>query len=237
MIKISRTKIELFVDCPRCFYLDIVKGIKRPRSLPYTLNNAVDTLLKKEFDRHRAFKTQHSIQREYGLNIFPSDHPMLEKWQQSIHHGVIHKDEVLGFHIYGGIDDLWENEVGEYFVVDYKATAKETPIAELPEYANSYRRQMEIYQWLLRKNGLKVSNTAYFVFATGDITALEFNNKLNFTTNLITYEGDDTWVDGTLNEIYQILRAKEIPEANRKCEYCSYNGKLLKLLKSNILIK
>lgn len=222
MVKLSRSKIQLYLDCPRCFYLDIVKGVKRPKSLPYTLNNAVDTLLKKEFDRHRALKTQHPLQRTNGLEVFPSDHSMLDKWRQSIHHGVIYKDVEKGFHIYGGIDDLWQNESEEYFVVDYKATAKDTPIEVLPDYANAYRRQMEIYQWLLRKNGLKVSNTAYFVYATGDTTAHGFNNQLNFTTNLIAYEGDDSWVDGVLEDIYQTIGSNEIPVGNGKCEYCSF---------------
>ena len=53
MIKISRSKIDLFLECPRCFYLDVVKKIKRPPGFPFNLNNAVDMLLKKEFDRHR----------------------------------------------------------------------------------------------------------------------------------------------------------------------------------------
>lgn len=229
MKKISRSKIDLFIECPRCFYLDVVKGIKRPRSLPLTLNNAVDTLLKKEFDYYRSRGTQHPIQKKFGLNVFPSNHPMIDKWRQALHHGVIYKDEGLDLHIYGGIDDLWENEMGEYFVVDYKATAKSTPVIELPEWADGYKRQIEVYQWLLRKNGLKVSDTAYFVYATGDTNALEFNNQLNFTTNLIALEGDDSWVDSMLNKIYQILGTKEIPLSKERCEYCGYFEKSLSL--------
>ena len=192
--------------------------------MPYTLNNAVDTLLKKEFDRHRASKSQHPIQRGYGLDVFPSDHPMLDKWRQSIHHGVIYKDEEKGFHIYGGIDDLWQNEVEEYFVVDYKATAKETPLDVLPDYASSYRRQMEVYQWLLRKNGLKVSDTAYFVYATGDTSAHAFNNQLSFTTNLIAYLGDDSWVDGVIKDIHRTIHTEFEPRDSEKCEFCKFRN-------------
>jgi len=54
MIKLSRIKIDLFVECPRCFYLDMVKKIKRPQVAPLNLNNVIDTLLKREFDVHRA---------------------------------------------------------------------------------------------------------------------------------------------------------------------------------------
>ena len=48
--RLSRSKLELFLECPRCFYLDRVRGIGRPPGFPFNLNSAVDTLLKKEFD-------------------------------------------------------------------------------------------------------------------------------------------------------------------------------------------
>ena len=51
--KISRSKFFNFLTCKRCFYLDRVKGLKEPSSPPYTLNNTVDELLKKEFDKLR----------------------------------------------------------------------------------------------------------------------------------------------------------------------------------------
>jgi len=48
--KVSRSKIELFTQCPRCAYLDLKLGVKRPETPTFTLNNAVDALLKREFD-------------------------------------------------------------------------------------------------------------------------------------------------------------------------------------------
>jgi hypothetical protein len=48
--KLSRSKIDLFLECPRCFYLDNKLGLKRPPGYPFALNSAVDLLLKKEFD-------------------------------------------------------------------------------------------------------------------------------------------------------------------------------------------
>lgn len=92
MIKISRSKIDLFLECPRCFYLDIQKKIKRPPGFPFNLNNAVDSLLKKEFDRHREAGTKHPIQIEFGVDAIPANHPMIDKWRQSMQHGVIFKD-------------------------------------------------------------------------------------------------------------------------------------------------
>jgi hypothetical protein len=54
--ELSRSKIDLFLECARCFYLDRRLGIGRPDSFPFTLNNAVDALLKKEFDELEMMK-------------------------------------------------------------------------------------------------------------------------------------------------------------------------------------
>ena len=51
--RLSRSKFSDFLTCKRCFYLEQVKGLKNLDTLPFTLNNAVDALCKKEFDFHR----------------------------------------------------------------------------------------------------------------------------------------------------------------------------------------
>ena len=233
MQKISRSKIDLFLNCPRCFYLDVAKGIKRPPGFPFSLNNAVDALLKKEFDLHRAAGTPHPIQTKFDVDAIPSNHPMIDKWRQSMQHGVIYKDTEKDLHLYGGIDDLWINSNGEYHVVDYKATAKEQPVTELAEWTIGYKRQMEIYQWLLRKNGLPVSNTAYFVYCTGDPTREAFDNMLHFTAHVIPYEGDDSWIENTVAELHSCLQSPTIPDKSESCDYCNFFKKLYAELRND----
>ncbi|HVY67280.1 MAG TPA: hypothetical protein VHA30_00050, partial [Patescibacteria group bacterium] len=46
--RLSRSKIDLFLNCPRCFYLDRRLGVALPPGFPFALNSAVDHLLKKE---------------------------------------------------------------------------------------------------------------------------------------------------------------------------------------------
>ena len=235
MQKLSRSKIDLFLNCPRCFYLDIKKGIKRPPGFPFNLNSAVDTLLKKEFDRHREAGTQHPIQIEFGIDAIPANHPMIDKWRQSMQHGVIYKDIERDLHLYGGIDDLWINSDGEYHVVDYKATAKSQPVTELAEWTTGYKRQMEVYQWLLRKNGLNVSKTAYFVYCTGNNTAEAFDNKIDFHSHIIHYEGDDSWIEKTISDIHYCLQSTIIPDKSDTCDYCGFFMKLYAELRTDKL--
>ena len=81
---------------------------------------------------------------------------------------------------------------------------------------------MEVYQWLLRQNGYKVSDTGYFVYCNGILDAKAFDQKLEFRVNLIPYTGNDLWVEKIIIKAHECLNNDKIPLANRDCDYCSY---------------
>ena len=219
--RFSRSKIELFMECPHCFYLDQKKKIKRPPPFPYSLNNGVDTLIKKEMDTYRVRQQPHPIHASLGL--VPCNHPKIDDWREPLRKGVeyFHKGHNCIYR--GGIDDLWVSiKSNLHYVVDYKCTAKNEKVVALPDWADSYRRQVEFYQWLLRKNGLKVSNTAYFLYCTGDLLAPSFNGKLSFHTELIAYKGDDSWVDEILKKMQTCLVRSKPPDQTINCKWCNY---------------
>lgn len=81
---------------------------------------------------------------------------------------------------------------------------------------------MEVYQWLLRQNGFKVSDTGYFVYANGKRDRKAFDGRLEFDIKLIPYTGSDKWIAGTLNVIKKCLVDPRIPMAGKNCEYCGY---------------
>lgn len=219
--KLSRSKIDLFVECPRCFYIDNKLGTKRPGGFPFNLNTAVDTLLKKEFDTHRVGKSVHPLLTEYGVDAIPFSHTSLNEWRDNFK-GVtfFHKD--TGFTVSGAIDDLWVNKKGELHVVDYKATSKDEKVSIDADWQQSYKRQMEVYQWLLRKNNFEVSDTGYFVYVNGRTDLKAFDKKLEFDVDLIPYEGDTGWVEDTLYKIKETLDTDELPKSGENCEFCPY---------------
>jgi CRISPR/Cas system-associated exonuclease Cas4 (RecB family) len=220
--KLSRSKIDLFLQCPRCFYLDNRLGIKRPPGFPFNLNSAVDHLLKKEFDIHRAKDKQHPLQEKYGIDAKPVPHEKLDEWRENFK-GVQYVDPKTGLTIMGAIDDLWINSNNEYIVVDYKATSKNEKIEVLDQdWQIGYKRQMEVYQWLLRQNGYKVSNIGYFVYCNGIKDKEAFDAKLEFDITLIPYEGNDNWVEQAIIDAHQCLMSEQIPEASPDCDYCRY---------------
>lgn len=224
--KLSRSKIDLFLECPRCFYYDRRLGVGRPPGFPFALNSAVDTLLKKEFDIHRARGTKHPLMEQYDIDARPVDHEDLNKWRHTFT-GIQYLHRPTHFLIFGAIDDLWQNTAGEYIVVDYKATAKNEEITELNKsWHAGYKRQMEIYQWLLRRNSHTISNTGYFVYCNGKADRAAFDAKLEFDISLIPYTGNDAWVEKAIIDAHGCLQKNEIPGPADQCDYCAYVGAL-----------
>lgn len=222
--KLSRSKIDLFLQCPRCFYLDNKLGLKRVPGFPFALNSAVDHLLKQEFDAHRIRGEQHPLQQEYGIDARPVAHDELDVWRENFQ-GIQCVHTETGLTVSGAIDDLWINSAGEYIVVDYKSTAKEEPVTTLDKpWQDGYKRQMEVYQWLLRQNQLTVSNVGYFVYCTGILDRGAFDKRIEFDVVLIPYEGDDSWVEGTLLTIKRCLDDPRIPSPKDSCDFCAYAG-------------
>lgn len=220
--KLSRSKLELFLECPRCFYIDRRLGIGRPTGPPFNLNKAVDTLLKKEFDIHRAAGTQHPLLEKYDVDVRPVSHEELDIWRENFQ-GVQYHHQPTHLIITGAIDDLWINSREEYIVVDYKATSKDEVIDRLNDtWHHQYRRQMEIYQWLLRANGYRVSPTGYFVYCNAGTDKTAFDGKLEFDVRLIAYEGNDDWVEGVIYRAKECLMGSALPQASPNCDYCTF---------------
>jgi hypothetical protein len=224
---ISRSKFSNFVNCPRCFYLDRVKGLKEPSMPGWALNSAVDDLLKKEFDKHRKEKTPHPIMKEYKLNFIPFDHPDIDKWRQSLSSGISYLDKETNLFIKGGIDDVWYDlDKEELVVVDYKAQSNNTPVETKAylesKYHQGYKRQMDIYVHILRNMNFKVSDTTYFMVCNGEKTNDEFGNRIDFKTVLVPYEADPSWIPDKIKEMKKVLESKDIPDYNIDCESCIY---------------
>lgn len=220
--KLSRSGLELFHDCPRCFYLDKRLGIGRPRGFPFNINSAVDALLKREFDFHRERGEPHPLMTAAGIDAVPFSHPDLAKWRHNFT-GIRHHHAATGLLVYGAVDDLWQAPGGELIVVDYKATAKRDEITALDEeWHGGYKRQLEIYQWLLRRNGFRVSERAWWVYANGDASAARFDQTIRFRMTLIPYDGDDSWVEDHVLRAHACLSTPRAPRASEDCDWCRF---------------
>lgn len=211
------------MNCPRCFYLDRRLGVGRPPGYPFSLNSAVDSLLKKEFDIHRSKQTAHPLMQLYGIDAIPLAHDRIDEWRDSLRRGITYHVPGTNLLISGGVDDVWINTASELIVVDYKATSKAEEVSLDADWQIGYKRQMEVYQWLFKNNGFKVSSTGYFVYCNGDTDKEAFNGKLEFDIKVIPYVGNDSWINPIISDIHKCLNSDEIPLAGADCDFCAYN--------------
>lgn len=224
MIKLSRTAIEQHLKCPRCFHAERRLGVKPLGMVPLTLAVATDALLKREFDAVRAGGAVHPLWHREGLDVHACNHPDMDRWRNN-------RKGVRTVHgaaeVYGAVDDVWvNNATGELHVVDYKSTSKQgTPDID-SGFGASYKRQIEIYQWLLRQEGHHVSDVAYFLYVnaskTTDFYDAALVGHMCFETTLIPHRGDDRWVAGAIDDAIACHQADAPPASAPECDLCRY---------------
>jgi len=221
--KLSRSKIDFFMECPRCFYLDNKLGTKRPGFPSFNLNIAVDELFKKEFDVHRRAGTPHPIMTKYQVDAVPFVHKEMDTWRDPFV-GIMHTHSPTGLVVSGGVDDIWVKPDGSLIIVDYKATSKDGRIDKLGDspWEQQYTRQLGVYRWLLEQNGFTVDPLGYLVYANADKNLDAFDDKLIFETTLVSVETDVSWIDTTLADIKANLDSEQLPPIGGSCEFCPY---------------
>lgn len=216
---LSRSKVELFLQCPRCFYLEARLGIRRPPGFPFNLNSAVDELLKKEFDQYRAIQQPHPIMVEHGLDLVPYHHPKLNQWRHNFT-GIRHYYRGLGLDCFGAVDDIWMDTQEQLYVIDYKATSKNISDPNRLVYPE-YKRQLGFYRWLLQQEGFTVANTGYLLYCNGLRNQPSFEGRMDFEVYLLPVEADHSWVMPTLQQLYTTLQQNAWPTAGN-CDFCAY---------------
>lgn len=176
--------------------------------------------MKKEFDHYRDIQQPHPLMLQYGIQAVPFQHKDLDTWRSNFK-GITFLHE-SNFLLSGAIDDVWANGNGELIICDFKATASKEKVIELnTTYRQSYRKQLEFYQYIFRNNGFKVSEKCYLIYANGKSDRDSFNGKLEFDMQILELIGDTSWVDGALSGARECLMGN-LPEPNPDCELCSY---------------
>ena len=233
--KMSRGKFSDFLTCPKCFYLDRVGGLDSPGTPGWTLNETTDLLLKKEFDICREQQIPHRLFKENGLeHLVPFQHPDMDKWRDSLRHGLMSRYRDTNIILTGGVDDIWQDtRDGRLVVTDYKSQANSRsldPESYLGDaYHGGYKVQMDFYAYLLQEmeetQDLGVAETAYFLVCNADREADGFDGKMNFSETLIPYSWNSDWIPRKVQEMIDLMNSNEVPPGNTSCKNCAYAKK------------
>jgi CRISPR/Cas system-associated exonuclease Cas4 (RecB family) len=212
-IKLSPSSLNLYLECPHCFWLEKRRGIKRPPPYPYALNMAVDVLLKKEFDRYRAENKPHPLLVDHKIpaKLFPNQN-LLNQWRSNFA-GLRYFDSELEATLFGAVDDVLEFEDGKLAPMDYKSTG-----SAVATIYDRFQLQMDIYTYLLEKNGFLTPKKGYLAFYIVD-KGNGFGDRLPFRKELHEIDTNPSDVPEIFKEAVALLRREMPPPHSPDCKY------------------
>src|SRR3989338_6054890 len=156
--KFSPSSLSLLKDCPRCFWLQFNKNIKRPDSIFPSLPSGMDKILKEHFDRFmKKGELPPELQKLNGEVKLFDDEELLKVWRSNFK-GIPWTDK-KGNVLRGAIDNLLVKGK-KLIVLDYKTRG--FPLKE--DTHEHYQGQIDIYNFLLHKNGYETEDYAFLLF-------------------------------------------------------------------------
>ena len=216
-LQLSRAQLQLFIDCPRCFWLQNRHGVKQPKGYPLALNIAMDQLLKEEFDAYRVAGKSHPllIERHVNAKLF-GDMEKLAEWRNNFR-GLRWKDPKTGHTLFGAVDDILEFPDDSLAVLDYKSSgAKEVNIYD------SYQLQMDVYTFLLQRLGYRTAPKAYFAFFVA-VKDDGFKGRLPFRAELVDVTPQPERVHKLFKDAVATVQADQEPQPGAECDVCRWD--------------
>lgn len=215
-MRLSPTALNLFKDCPRCFWLDKNKKIKRPRGIFPSLPGGIDRILKAAFDTYRPGKA-HGF--DGAMLIGKEEIKAWRNWRS----GLSCKIKGTSHSIIGALDDcLYFPAEKKYAPLDYKTRG--SAVENFTEYAQKYSQlQMDVYALMLEENGYPSIGRAYLAFYYPSFADIARN--VFFDSSIVSIP---TSIDNARDVIMKALKCLEgtMPEANPECEYCTREAML-----------
>lgn len=218
MIGLSKSSLDVFKNCPRCFWLEKNAKLKLPQGIKASIMDGIDAGMKEvaEFavatGRPALYLTGIKGARPFPdrarLKVFMSWRTFQTEVQAGRHRALI----------WGQLDDLIEWPDGRVSPWDYKSNGKKR---EWVGYTMQYNSlQGDMYDLLLPAQGLKTTGVAYFTYSWPVV----LDGVLGFDFETVSMECSGARALETIAAALDCLEGDE-PESNPACEYCSYVAK------------
>ena len=219
LYKLSPSSLNLMLECPRCFWLQLVKKEKRPDTPFPSLPSGMDKVLKEHFDRFMEKGELPPELREQecakdGCKLF-NDREKLRIWRSNFK-GIELLDKKSNILLHGAVDNILIKDK-KLIVLDYKTRG--FPLKE--DTHEHYINQMDIYNFLLRENSYQTEDYTYLLFYYPN--KVTETGEVIFDTNLIKIKTDPKRGEKVFKQAIKILQGKE-PKASKECGFCRLRG-------------
>ena len=218
-LKLSPSKLNLFLECPLCFWLN-EHGVHRPTGPFPSLPGGMDRKLKIYFDKYRREgKLPPELKGKVEGKLY-DDMEKMDLWRNNFK-GLSWTDE-NGNILAGAIDDcLYNAENKTFIIVDFKTYGGSEIKDEKIEF---YQNQLDCYALLFEKNGLKHPGYAYLIFFI-PVEVYELG-QVRFDVQVKKVPVDAKRALKTFNAAIKLAQGKK-PELSKNkdekmCEFCRW---------------
>lgn len=203
---LSHTSLEVLQRCPRCFWLQVRKGIRQPEGIVSRLANRFDVVVKNYFDSYRVKnKFPPMVDGKLPGNL---QNPFVEKYFVRI-------NDKFGF--YGKLDECLVDDEGKHSPVDFKTSSSDP---REKETLDAYKSQIDDYVFLISENGKKVTGEGYLIYFYPDLS-VELHDGFPMIVHIQKLVGNP---DNTKKRIENAIKVLEdgVPSSNPECVFCKY---------------
>lgn len=212
---LSPSSLNLYLECPRCFWLYKAQKIHRPRGPMSSLPSGLDLLIKKYFDRYRAIgKLPPEIEGKVKGELFENQE-MLDNWRDWRKSLIRYEDQGLNAVLRGALDECFVLD-GAYIPVDYKTRGFDLK----KDSEKYYRNQLNCYTLLLEANGYQHLSFAYLLFYIPREVKEDGIIKFDIEPREVKTYPQEAKV--TFEQAAKLLRGPA-PPSDSLCEFCSWN--------------
>lgn len=211
-LRLSPSTLHLFLECPRCFWLQINENIHRPRGIFPSLPGGMDSVLKVYFDKYRKKgELPPEIEGKVKGKLM-SDLVLLNKWR-NWRTGLEYKDEILGVTLFGALDDVLQDG-NSYIPLDYKTRGSAPREGDSEKY---YGNQLDSYSLLLEENSYLTKGLGYLVYYFPK--EVREDGQVDFDVEVVELITDPNRARKVLQDAVKLLTGS-IPSYHSECEYC-----------------
>ena len=216
--RLSPSSLSVFRDCPRCFWWEQNKKVKRPRGIFPSLPGGIDRIMKAFVEECMTS----GVDVPHLLNAVEAkpyhDRAKVRKWQNwrtgmtaEIDCG---KQGIVT--LSGAIDDLLLWPDGKVSPWDYKTKASPPKDGDSEKY---YGAQLDIYHKLLESEELECTGQGYFTYLWP--TAIQDADNIVFANQTVIVDTDPERAVDLVRRAVECLAGAE-PEEGSVCEYCTF---------------
>lgn len=204
-LSVSQTTLNLLRDCPRCFWLQLKRGINRPRGPWPSVHTKLDRIINGYWNRYADQQILPPLLqgRIAGIPCLPEIHAI--------------QDERTGLYIVGRLDACLRLDNGGHVPVDHKSRGTKPDCAH-----QAYQLQLDVYHLILERNGYAPAGYGILLYYVPEFGPLDFGVTISVFETWVETNGDRAlaWVERARSVLDQVSP----PPASEDCDFCRWGS-------------